>query len=140
MARTIQEVMTRNVQCVPRNATLADVARVMRDHKIGDVLVTDEDGRLCGIVTDRDIVVRGVADSRDPAQTPITEVYTHSVTKLQETATVEQAVALMRDQAVRRLPVVRDEMPVGIVSLGDLAQTRDPESALADISAAAPNN
>ena len=140
MTRMIKEVMTRDLQCVHPDANLAEVARIMRDKDIGDVLVCDHDGKLRGIVTDRDIVVRGVAQGCDLATTCVGDVFTEGVTKLPESATIEQAVELMRSQAVRRLPVVRDEVPVGIVSIGDLAQARDPQSALADISSAAPNN
>jgi CBS domain-containing protein len=139
MAQLINEVMTKKVHSVRSDAPLHDVARMMRDKQIGDVLVTDRDGKLRGILTDRDIVVRAIAADRDLAATKAGDICTDSVTNVAPNATVEEAVKLMRERAVRRVPVVRDGVPIGIVSIGDLARERDPGSALAAISAAAPN-
>ena len=105
---------------------------------IGDVVVL-QDGNMCGIATDRDIVVRAIANGKDPATTPIGEICGKDVTTLSFDTTIDDAVVLMRDKALRRLPVVDDGFPVGIVSLGDLALKRDPRSALADISGAPAN-
>jgi CBS domain-containing protein len=115
-----------------------DAARVMRDSDIGDVIVI-EGGSVCGIVTDRDIVVRGIASGKDPATTRLGEICSKDVTTMSSDTPVEEAVRLMRDRAIRRLPVVDGDRPVGVVSLGDLAVERDPSSALADISEAPPN-
>jgi CBS domain-containing protein len=76
-------------------------------------------------VTDRDITVRAVAKGRDPASTPVREVYSAELTTLPPEETVDDAVRLMREKAVRRLPVVEGGRPVGIVSLGDLAVDRE---------------
>lgn len=139
MAQTIRDVMTPNPVMCKAKATVAEAARFMRDNDVGDVLV-ERDGSVCDIVTDRDIVVRAIADGRDPTQTKLGDICSHELTTLSSTDTVEDAVRLMRDQALRRLPIMDDGKPVGIVSLGDLAQERDPKSALADISAAPPNH
>jgi CBS domain-containing protein len=137
----IQEVMTKQVHAVNEDATLLEVARIMRDQEIGDVLVTRGDGSLCGIVTDRDIVVRADADGKPLDKTRVSEVCSRDdLVKLPPTAPVEEAVKVMREHAIRRVPVVADGKPVGIVSIGDLARVKDPDSALADISAARPNN
>jgi CBS domain-containing protein len=138
VAQTLKDVMTPNPVTCPPDATLADVARLMRDRDIGNVIVA-EDGRLVGIVTDRDIVVRGLAEGLD-GTAPISEVVTTDVVALSPEDAVERAVQIMRQQAVRRVPVVDNGRPVGIVTIGDLAVDQDPESALADISEAAPNN
>ncbi len=98
-----------------------------------------EDGRLVGIVTDRDLVVRVLAVGGGPDDAIRQAVSTHVVT-VSPTDTIERAAQLMSDNAVRRLPVVVDDVVVGVVSIGDLAIERDPDSALADISAADPNN
>ncbi len=140
MGRRIEEVMTKHVHCVPEHTTLREVARRMRDENIGDVLVTDGAGKLRGIVTDRDLVVRAIAEGRDVDELVARDVCSDRVVTLDRTATVEEAVSLMRDKAIRRVPVVDGDKPVGIVSIGDLAIEQDPRSALADISAAAPNN
>jgi CBS domain-containing protein len=134
----IRQVMTTDPVSMPASASLAEAARQMRDAGIGDVIVL-EDSRVCGIVTDRDLVVRGLAEGRDPERTQIAEVCSRELTTLSPRDTVERAVELMRDKAIRRLPIVDDGRPVGIVSIGDLALERDPESALGQISAAPPN-
>ena len=114
----------------------------MRDQKIGDVLVTDAQGKLCGIITDRDIVVRAVADEgNDLDQLRAKDICTTDrIVTLEPSAGVDEAVRLMREKAIRRIPVVENEQPIGIVTIGDLAAQRDPESALGQISQAAPNN
>ena len=139
MAKQVEQVMTRNPKVVNRSTNLRDAACIMRDSQIGDVLVCEDDGRLAGIVTDRDIVVRGLAQGCDIDRTTVGEICSAEPIGLAPTATVDEAVTLMRDRAVRRVPVVQDGRPVGILSIGDLAQMRDPESALAEISAAPPS-
>ena len=138
MGQKIQDIMSTGVQCVSRDTPLREVARIMRDEDIGDVLVTDSKGQLCGIVTDRDLVTRAVAMGCNVDSTTAGEVCSADLAKLPPTATVEEAVQLMRERAVRRVPVVSDGHAVGIVSIGDLAQQKDPKSALAEISAAPP--
>lgn len=140
MAKRIEEVMTKRVTCVGKDASLREVAKLMRDQKIGDVLVTDDDGALCGIVTDRDVVVRAVAEGMDVDQLHAVDVCTEALVTIEPSASLEEAVHLMREKAIRRVPVCRDAKPVGIVSIGDLAIANDPRSALAEISASAPNN
>jgi CBS domain-containing protein len=136
----VQEVMTARPTTLPVTASVVEAARVMREKDIGDVIVLDEGDQLCGIVTDRDIVVRAVADQQDPAQLKLGEICSRDVTTLSPQDKVGDAVKLMTEKAVRRLPVVDEGKPVGIVSLGDLAVTHDPDSGLADISSAPPNN
>jgi CBS domain-containing protein len=130
--------MNGNLISMPMTSTVAEAARKMRDADIGDVIVLD-DGQLRGIVTDRDIVIRAIADGRDPATVKLGDICSRDLTTLSPTDTVDDAVRLMRDKAIRRLPVVEQGKPVGIVSLGDLAVSQDPHSALGNISAAAPN-
>ena len=138
MAQTINEVMTHDPITVDASTTIAQVARKMREGDTGAILVTEGD-RLVGIVTDRDIVVRGLADGRDP-DTPIGEFTSREVRTVTPDQPVEEAIRIMREDNVRRVPVCRDGRPVGIVSIGDLALERDEESALADISAGRSNN
>lgn len=140
MATSVQEVMTRHPITVSSTATLFEAAKIMRDSSIGDVIVLDEKDKLCGIVTDRDITVRGVADGRDPKSTNLGDICSKHVTTLEPESSVKEAVQLMRNNAIRRLPVLKNGKPVGIVSLGDLALEQDENSALADISAAPPNS
>ena len=138
MAQTVEHVMTINPRTVNVDDTVRDAAVVMRDSDIGDVIVV-EDGQVTGILTDRDIVVRAVADGRDADATPISEICTTGIQAIEPDASVDDALGTMREHDIRRLPVVKNGRPVGIVSLGDLAVEREPDSTLADISAAAPD-
>jgi CBS domain-containing protein len=139
MAQNIREVMTTEPVTMPEHATAAEAARAMRDSGIGDVIVLDETQSARGIVTDRDIAVRLVAEGKDPSATAVGEICSSGLHTLTPDNSVEDAIKLMSDQAVRRVVIVDADKPVGVVSLGDLAVTRDPDSALADISAAPPN-
>src|SRR5215212_6011810 len=113
MAETVKEVMSSDPQAVDAGATLDEAARLMKEHDVGPVLVTEQE-KVTGIVTDRDIVVRAIAEGKSPDET------------------VDDAVQKMRQAKVRRLPVVDDGKPVGIVSIGDLASDRDRDSVLAE--------
>jgi CBS domain-containing protein len=139
MATTVDQVMTHDPRTVSPDDTVLDAARQMREGDVGDVLVVDG-GKLAGILTDRDIVVRAVADGRDPSDVRVGDIRTEGVATLTPDQPLKDAIRLMRDQDVRRAPVVQDGRPVGILSLGDLAVDRDTDSLLADISAASPNN
>lgn len=140
MAQSIMEVMTTDPITIPQRASVQEAAQAMRDSDIGDVIVLDDSEQVCGIVTDRDIAVRFVAEGKDPAGTLLGEIYSRELQTLSPKDSVGDAVRLMSEKAIRRLPVVDEGKPVGIVSIGDLAATQDPDSALADISAAPPNN
>jgi CBS domain-containing protein len=139
MARTVDEVMTHDPRTVSPGDTVHNAASEMRDADVGAVLVEDH-GKLAGIVTDRDIVVRAVADGADPDDITVEQVYTRDPVTLTPDQPIREAVRFMREKNVRRVPVVQGGRPVGIVSLGDLAVELDEESALADISSEMPNN
>ncbi len=139
MAPTVRDVMTVDPVSLPADASVIDAARTMKERDIGDVIVV-EDGRICGVVTDRDLAVRALAEERDPVGTRIGEICSRDLATVAPDDDCTAAGDLMRDRAVRRIPVVEDGKPVGIVSLGDLAVERDPDSAVGHISAASPNN
>ncbi|MGW0393462.1 CBS domain-containing protein [Streptomyces sp. NPDC003042] len=140
MVRQVHEVMTAHPVTVEKLTSLAEAARVMRDADIGDVLVVDE-GRLRGILTDRDLVIRAIAENKDPADTTVHAVCTTEPVTVRPGDDVGHAVDLMRRHALRRLPVVTEEGElVGVVTLGDLAVEQDPGSALSAISAAEPDS
>lgn len=134
---TIREVMSAPALTIDAEAPIQQAARVMRDQDIGDVIVMD-DSQIAGIVTDRDIAVRAVAEGADPT-TPVREVCSNEIVAVSPDDTIDHAIQLMRERALRRIPAVEDDRPVGIVTLGDMALERDPSSALADISAAPAN-
>ena len=136
---SVRDVMTPLPRAVDVSASVMDAAGVMRDGDIGDVVVL-EDQRLYGILTDRDIVVRVLAEGSDPATVKAGQVCSRELTTIPATASVGEAVRLFREKAIRRLPVVEEGGEVvGIVSIGDIAVARDGKSALADVSAAPPN-
>ncbi|HKG36531.1 MAG TPA: CBS domain-containing protein [Solirubrobacterales bacterium] len=140
MADKVSEVMTRDPATCNADDTAVDAGKAMRDGDFGAVIVTQGDS-VHGILTDRDIVVRAVAEGRDPSSTRIGDICTANPTTLSADDDIDAAIARIREEDVRRLPVVDEGgTPVGIVSLGDLAVERDEDSALADISAASPNN
>lgn len=131
--------MTTRLVTMDGNDTLIAAAQEMRDSAIGDVVVTDGDS-VVGIVTDRDITVRGVAENMDPGSTQLNQITTRDVITVSQYDDVVAAADLMRTYAVRRLPVIDDGRLVGLISMGDLAVEREPQSVLADISADDPNN
>ena len=138
MTLTVRDVMTTNVTCVEPTSTLAEAARLMKQRDIGNVLVAERD-KVRGIVTDRDIVVRGIADGCDPTTTKVGDVCSQDLATLAPDASLEEAKKLMADRAVRRLPVVEKGKPVGIISLGDVAIEGSGERPLEEISAAPAN-
>jgi CBS domain-containing protein len=139
MADTIRDLMAESPAKVEPGDSVEDAARKMKENDVGALLVVEDD-ELKGIVTDRDIVIKAVAEGDKPGKAKVEDVCTADTTSIEPDTSIDDAIAKMRDADVRRLPVVEDGKPVGIVSLGDLAIERDEDSALADISAAAPNN
>jgi CBS domain-containing protein len=137
-ALTINEIMTTDVVQLQVDTTLTDAARTMREEDIGDVVVMDDD-RLVGLVTDRDIVIRAVAEGLNPQSTTLGAVVSKDLATVRPDSTALEAALMMRERAVRRLLVCDDDHLVGILSIGDLAVDIDPESVLAGISEAAPN-
>jgi CBS domain-containing protein len=137
---TVRDIMTPDPQTVTTGQPVVDAAKLMRDHDIGSIVVMRPEGGICGIVTDRDITVKAVAEGMDITQAAVEEVCSHSVEVVTVDDDVDDVITRMRDHALRRIPVVSDGELVGIISLGDLAVERDPGSALGDISAAPPNN
>ena len=121
MARLVADAMTRRVVYLPADTPLDEAAQAMRDQGIGDVVVT-KGPAMSGIVTDRDIVVRAVAEGLSPAKTTLEAIATRELIMIEESATVEEAVQAMRSRAVRRLVVCdADRNAVGLLSLSDIA-------------------
>jgi CBS domain-containing protein len=135
----VSEVMTPNPVTLEASAMVTEAAEAMRQHDIGDIIVR-KSGRLCGIVTDRDIALRVVGEGRNPESTELEAICSHQLATIAPDQSTGDAVRMMRQYAIRRLPVVEDSNLLGIISLGDLALALDRESALGEISAAPPNN
>ncbi len=130
----VNEVMTPNPTTLEANASVRAAAEEMRTTGIGAVIV-EEAGEVCGIVTDRDIVVRCVATGGDTDETTVGSICSRQLAKLSPDDTVDNAVNLMRKKGIRRIPVMEDGRALGILSLGDLAVEREPGSVLGKISA-----
>jgi signal-transduction protein with cAMP-binding, CBS, and nucleotidyltransferase domain len=137
MTGKVGDVMTPEPIGVYYDQTIADAARVMRDVGVGAVLVV-RGTELAGVVTDRDLVVRGVAAGGSPSD-PVGPLCTGELVGVSADDDTSEAERVIRHNAVRRLPVIDDGQVSGIVSLGDLAIARTPDSVLADLSQAAPN-
>ena len=129
--RRCREIMTRNVKTVNRETTLREVAALMRDGDMGAVPVV-ESGKLVGIVTDRDIVVRAIAEGRD-SSVPVGEVMTAEVYSVGENDFVFEAIRLMGDRQVRRVPIINEAGElVGIIAMADVALETEDEREIAE--------
>jgi len=138
MADTVKELIQGDPVTVEASATVEEAAKLMDEKDIGNVLIV-ENGEVQGIVTDRDIVVRVIAKGNG-ADAGVREAATTDLETIAGDTSIDEAIQKMEQANVRRLPVVDDGKPVGVISLGDLAEARDQDSALADISSASPNN
>jgi CBS domain-containing protein len=140
---TAREIMTPDVALVPESTTAADAARKMADEGVGALPVCDADGRMSGVVTDRDLALQIVAEGRDPQATRLGELVDGSeVVTIGADDSVEEAIRTMKDHAVRRLPVIDGHALVGMVSQADIARVM-PDAKIGDlvdaISSAPPN-
>ncbi|QSQ21615.1 CBS domain-containing protein [Pyxidicoccus parkwayensis] len=128
---TAREVMTRNVRTARLDSPLREVAQVMKDEDCGVVPVVNEQGALVGIVTDRDLVVRGFTGGKTPDQLRVSDVMTEDVEAVTPDENILDVIALMGRQQVRRIPVVeRDDRIVGIISMADIAHRADYDEEL----------
>jgi CBS domain-containing protein len=134
----VKDVMTKDPIICDASASVSEAARAMRAADVGDVIVVEQ-GELAGILTDRDIAVRVVAQGISPTNARIGDACTRELVALSPDDDVAKALDQMRGHSVRRLPVVAHDKPVGIVSMGDLAKQLDLSDALAEISDAPPN-
>jgi CBS domain-containing protein len=122
-AMRISEIMTTDPELIDPNASIRDAARRMKNEDIGALPIGEND-RLVGMVTDRDIAVRAVAEDRDPSSTTVRDVMSEKIYYCFEDDDIEDAARCMAENQVRRLPILnRDKRLVGIVSLADIAQT-----------------
>jgi CBS domain-containing protein len=136
---TVRDMMTTSPRTFETGASVVDAARAMADENIGDVIVCEGE-TVRGIVTDRDIAVRVVAQDRNPADTTVGDVCSADLITVGPDDDLDNAIGLMRQHAVRRIPVVDDGRPIGVLSLGDLAIERDSDDVLEDISTAPANS
>lgn len=128
---TARDVMTRNVRSVRRDSPLREVARIMKDEDCGVVPIVDEQGRLEGLVTDRDLALRAFSGGTSPEQLRAADVMTEDVEAVTLDESLHGLIDIMARRQIRRLPVIeRDDRLVGIISLGDIAQRADADEEL----------
>jgi CBS domain-containing protein len=116
----VRDIMTKNVAYINPNSTVVEAAQLMQKHNVGSIPVCDQTG-VIGIVTDRDIVVRNIAHGNSPQNTPVKDVMTASVTTATPDMDVDAISKIMAVNQIRRVPVVENNMIVGMVALGDVA-------------------
>ncbi len=135
---TVEELMNKSVVSVPPEETASLAARLLQRHNIGALPVCGEDGRLKGIVTDRDIVTRCIAVEDEPGETQVKDIMSRSVMTARPNEDIREAVSRMAEKQIRRLPVVQEGKLVGMLSLGDIAKagrcTMEAARALTEIS------
>lgn len=135
----VSEIMTKHVICVGQDEPVSAAARLLKRHNLGSLPVCGPDGQLRGMITDRDIVLRCIAGESDPNLTKIYEIMSRSVAFASPEDSIEQAAAKMSTEQVKRLPVVENGVPVGMVSVCDMLRSQRCEAeaaqAMSDITA-----
>jgi len=127
----VREIMTKEVGTATLDSTIEDVAAMMKEEDVGSIPVMD-DGELAGIVTDRDIVVRCIAEGKNPSDTTVEEILTEELHTIEPEADVEDAAQVMSEHQIRRLPVVDGGELIGVISLGDIAVKDEDSQTAAD--------
>jgi CBS domain-containing protein len=119
---TARDIMTRDCQCVPETANMADAARMMRELDVGALPICSQDDRLLGMLTDRDIVVNVVADGLNPAEVSARALAKGTPICVEGDTPVEDVMQTMADRQIRRVPVIENKRLVGIISQADIAR------------------
>jgi CBS domain-containing protein len=120
MAKSVRDAMTESPRSIGASASVVEAARLMRDEHIGSLPITDDE-ELVGMITDRDITTRVVAEAADPKMTSVGDVVSRDLISIEPDEDLEEAVQLMASHQVRRLPVVENGRLVGIVAQADVA-------------------
>ncbi|HEX2424253.1 MAG TPA: CBS domain-containing protein [Actinomycetota bacterium] len=128
----VRHAMSSDLKTAKPDMTAADASGLMRSYDVGVIPVVDDDGTFIGLVTDRDLVVRVVADREDPNQVRLGDIATRSVVTVTPDMSISEARALMGEHKVRRLPVMKDERIVGMISLGDIALADESKRAVGE--------
>ena len=122
MAKSVRDAMTEDPRSIGASASVVEAARLMREEHIGSLPITDDE-QLLGMITDRDITTRVVAEAADPKTTSVGDIYSRDVISVEADNDHEEALELMARHQVRRLPVVENDRLVGIVAQADIART-----------------
>jgi CBS domain-containing protein len=127
MAQTVREVMSSDCECINSNETVLDAAKKLKELNVGAMPICGEDDRLKGMLTDRDIVVKVLAEGRDPASTTAGELGEGKPVTIGADDSIDEALRTMSEHKVRRLPVIDGHDLVGIVAQADIARNVDEE-------------
>lgn len=125
----VNDIMTRDPKTAQLDSTLEEIAALMKDEDVGAIPIVDDDNELVGIVTDRDIVVRCVAEGKEASDTTVEDILSEDLTTVEPDADVQHAARLMAEKQIRRLPVVRDRELIGMVSIGDISVKHEDDEA-----------
>ena len=129
---TARDIMTGSAECASVNDSLADAARKMRDLDVGALPICGDDNRLAGVITDRDIVVKCIADGGDPTSTKVSQLAEGKPVTIGADDSIEEVLRTMTEHGVRRLPVIDGHELIGIVSQADVAKNL-PEDKVGDL-------
>jgi CBS domain-containing protein len=133
----VKDIMTKDITYINPDSKVVEAAQLMQKHNVGSIPVCDQSG-VIGIVTDRDIIVRNIAHGKDPKETPVRDVMTGQVIMASPDMEVDEVAGMMASKQIRRVPVVDNNMIVGMVALGDIATDKrfsmEASEALAEIS------
>ncbi len=121
----VKDIMTAPAVSINSDATVEEAAKVMRRHNIGSIPVTDDSGKLSGVLTDRDIVIRAVARGMDIKERTVNEIMTQKVVFVSPKTDIEKTARTMAHDRIRRLPVIEHDRLVGVIALGDIAVCTD---------------
>ncbi len=139
MTRKMRDIMSPAPMCMASSESVAAAARAMKEGGTGTVLIVS-DGRLSGLITERDIMVRVLAENRDPLTTLVGDICTGELAVLGPDDDVAEAIRLVRERAVRRIPVLAGGVAVGMVYIGDLAPDRNEQAVLTGLAAVRPDS
>lgn len=118
----VKDVMTKKVVAINQNATVQEASNKYRDFKVGCLVVTDDGGDCVGIVTERDIIERTICRHKNPEQTKVAEIMSSKIITVQALDTLEKASKIMKDNNIKKLPVVLNEELVGIITVTDISK------------------
>ena len=124
----VKECMCSEVACVKPDTKINEVAKLMLNKHVGCIPVCDEKNKVVGLVTDRDLILRSLACEKDSKQTPVSEIMTTKVFNVAPDTEVSEAEKIMCECQVRRLPVIENDMLIGIITVGDLANNKNISS------------
>jgi CBS domain-containing protein len=127
MGKTAREIMTGDADCVQESQSILDAAKELADRDVGAMPICGDDDRLKGMLTDRDIVVKVLAQGKDPSSTKVSELAEGKPVTIGADDSIEEALRTMSEHKVRRLPVIDGHELVGIISQADIARNLDDE-------------